>query len=78
MPITTGSWVQIQASEAVANGAMSAGASTPVNTSTHAHLLGFRLSVSSGSAGKIHLYRRRGDGTNLSPTPTAGYKHPYR
>jgi len=78
MPITLGTWQAVQASEVVANGAMSAGTSTPVDTVNHKHLLEFRLSVTAApAAGNVDLYRRRSDGTNTAPTPTAGYKYDY-
>ena len=77
MSINLGTWNQIQASETVLSGAMSAGVSTPVDTVNHSHLLQFRLDTTTAIAGDIHLYRRRSDGTNTSPAPTASYKHEY-
>lgn len=78
MTISVGPWVEVQASETVANGAMSVGPPSQISTA-HSHLVEFRLQVTGtpSSAGPVHLYRRRRDGTYDSPVPTPAYRHEY-
>lgn len=83
--VVLGTFASIETSNAVADGAFSAGTKTSIvsalpATEEDAPLLDFKLDITAGtmsSGDLVHLYFRPSDGADLAPVPATTYKHQY-